>query len=68
MTFFEMNADLTGADLRKAKLANALLRSADLREANLGEAEARGAKYDSQTHWPDGFDPRRAGAINLELR
>jgi hypothetical protein len=49
---FEMNADLTGADLR---------------EANLSEAEVRGAKYDSQTHWPDGFDPRAAGAINLDL-
>jgi uncharacterized protein YjbI with pentapeptide repeats len=48
-------ADLDGADLRWADLRWANLRRADLRGAGL-----RGAKYDSTTQWPPGFDPSQS--------
>lgn len=46
------NANLYGADLRKARL-----KGTDLKGANL-----RNAIYDKETIWPDGFDPKAAGA------
>ena len=50
-------ADLSGTDLRGTDL-----RGADLRRADLSRANIRGAKYDSSTVWPHGFDPEAAGA------
>jgi Pentapeptide repeats (8 copies) len=62
-------ADLDGADLRWAGLERADLRGADLRGADLRRADYlrradfRGAKYDSTTRWPPGFDPSRPARV-----
>jgi hypothetical protein len=54
---------LAGVDLRGANLRNADLQYTDLRGARLQGADLRGAQYNSKTHWPAGFDPKKAGAI-----
>ncbi len=69
---------LASADLSGAKLNHADLRTADLRGANLwavsltkadlSEAFLILAKYNSLTKWPDGFDPRAAGAILVDAK
>lgn len=64
------------ADLRKAKLGpyffnNCDFQNADLRGANLRAPELRGlnhclwkgAKYDDETAFPDGFDPKFEGMV-----
>ena len=61
-------ADLGGADLRRANLRNTDLREsnlvgADLRETNLQDTNLTGARYDSNTRWPSGFDPLSSGAL-----
>jgi len=56
---------LHGAELRGAFLSAANLCGADLREANLAGADLSGAHYDGRTVWPDGFDPRSAGAVHV---
>lgn len=60
-------ADLSGAvivlaslrytDLRGANLEGALLASSDLRRAKLDDARLDRAVFDSDTIWPDGFEP-----------
>lgn len=62
--------DLSGlrwgsADLTRATLQGSNLEGADLREARLEGADLRGAIYDSQTRWPEGFNPEAHGAIWL---
>lgn len=65
-----------GTDLKGAKISGYIwecdFRGADLRGANLramtqptGNSENRwkGALYDDDTAWPDGFDPAAAGAV-----
>lgn len=65
-----------GTDLRRAKISGYIwecdFSGADLRGANLramtqptGHSENRwkGALYDDDTAWPDGFDPVAAGAV-----
>jgi hypothetical protein len=59
-------ADLRKTDLREANLSEADLKWADLRWANLSGADLSNATYDTYTKWPDGFDPKAAGAINVE--
>jgi Domain of unknown function (DUF4062)/Pentapeptide repeats (8 copies) len=49
-------ANLEGANLQGAQLQAAHLREADLQAADLQAADLRGAKYNSETRWPDGFD------------
>jgi hypothetical protein len=61
-------ADLAGAflqdvDLSDADLRNADLRGADLRGAHLRGADLTGARYDENTCWPEGFEPRQHGAV-----
>jgi uncharacterized protein YjbI with pentapeptide repeats len=70
-------ADLRHACLATAKLALASFRDADLRGANfvgrgadvtlwdrvLGPADFTGARWNSATRWPRGFDPIKAGAL-----
>lgn len=63
------NANLSGADLSRANLwgadlSDANLEGADLGGANLIGADVRRAIYDGFTRWPDGFDPRAAGALD----
>jgi len=75
------HVDLFGADLQKASLRNADLRNAVLMEAdlrgavlkgailegtNLQSANLTGAKYDKRTLWPESFDPKASGAIEVE--
>jgi hypothetical protein len=75
-------ANLTGTFLEAANLANASLENATLTEADFESAYLMGASfkgaidslranfmmalYDSTTIWPNDFDPRQAGAINLD--
>jgi uncharacterized protein YjbI with pentapeptide repeats len=54
------NANLQGADLR-----NADLRNADLSGAKLETAQLRGARFNRQTIFSEGFDPAQAGMSNL---
>jgi hypothetical protein len=63
------HADLRGADLRRANLvgadlSDAKLLGADLRGAHLADSDLEGAIYDGFTQWPEGFDPRAAGAVS----
>jgi hypothetical protein len=63
------HADLRGADLRRANLvgadlSDARLSGADLRSAHLADTDLEGAIYDGFTQWPEGFDPRSAGAVS----
>ena len=53
-----MDAYLVGTHLEEADLRGANLEGADLLGAYLG-----GATYDKNTVWPDGFNPKEAGAI-----
>jgi len=61
-----MRAKLEGADLRRANLEGAYLEDAGLRGADLGFANLEGAKCNNQTTWPEGFDYRAAGVINVD--
>jgi hypothetical protein len=61
------NVDLTGADLSGANLGGAHLIRANLAGARLDGAVLLNVIYDPQTAWPADFDPRRQGAIRLDL-
>ena len=54
---------LIEANLEGANLADADLRRADMRNANLQDANLAGVWYNSNTRWPEGFDPEEAGAV-----
>jgi uncharacterized protein YjbI with pentapeptide repeats len=68
-------ADLGGGCLGITKLSGADLRGADLRRTWLEGAgwmpgsrwavPIRGARYNSHTRWPEGFDPQQHGAVFL---
>lgn len=57
-------ADLEGAKLWKANLAGADLRRANLKAEDLLAANLAGALYDTETQWPDNFDPKLQGAMH----
>ena len=42
-----------------------MLAGSHLEGADLGEAHLDGAKYDSDTFWPDGFDPETSQAAAI---
>ncbi len=50
------------ADLFQANLTDANVRGADMSRANLREAIVKGALYDCNTLWPDGYNPEEGGA------
>ncbi|MEA5604315.1 pentapeptide repeat-containing protein [Nostoc sp. UHCC 0252] len=54
-------ADLNQANLRDADLRGALLMSANLRQADLKGTNLEKADYDRNTHFPQDFDPVKAG-------
>ena len=63
-------AKLTGADLYRAnlagaKLTGAYLKGAYLYKANLTETNLKGAIYDEHTVFPDYFDPKSSGAVEV---
>jgi len=60
------NADLRNAVLMEADLRGAVLKGAILEGANLQNANLTGAKYDKRTLWPEKFDPKSSGAIEVE--
>ena len=47
-------------------LRGANLSGADLRGANMTGADLRRAEYNSETKWPEGFDPVAAGAVLID--
>ena len=59
-------AKLNGAKLYGAYLNRAWLTGADLRGADLRDIDLTGAKYSANTKWPEGFDPKAAGAVLVE--
>ena len=63
-------ADLTGANLYLANLSDADLTDANLfhrvEHGFLDEGDLVGAKYNSRTTWPKGFNPNNHGAILIE--
>jgi uncharacterized protein YjbI with pentapeptide repeats len=78
LTNATIQGDLAKADLSGAHLSGANLKGANLSEANLSgvnlsgaiyntevvQKEVNGVMYDLQpTQWPQGFDPKAAGAI-----
>jgi uncharacterized protein YjbI with pentapeptide repeats len=58
-------ARLMGAELESANLAHANLIGTDLRETRLTWTRLRGARYNADTRWPEGFDPVAAGAVSV---
>ena len=42
------------------------LKGAVLRHADLSGADLSGAVYDHDTLWPAGFDPKSAGAVEVD--
>jgi uncharacterized protein YjbI with pentapeptide repeats len=60
------DVNLTQADLTRADLSGSDLRGAILTDANLTMAKLSIAAYDRHTRWPDGFNPKRHGAIPME--
>ena len=52
--------DLRGADLRGANLQGARL---NIRDSRIPGVLLSGARYDVATRWPQGFDPKKHGAI-----
>ncbi len=66
-----ISVNLAGANLREATLSEADLSGANLcrahlNRANLVGARLSGAKYNSKTIWPDGFDPVAAGCVKVQ--
>jgi uncharacterized protein YjbI with pentapeptide repeats len=59
------NAKLNGTNFAETELKFALLNGADFTGSKLG-ANFSGAKYDTKTIWPEGFDPEEAGAILIK--
>jgi|GEM_PF-2146180 len=60
------NVDMTSANLSGAWFKRANLRGTLLRNANITRAIFREAKYDKNTQWPEGFDPKAKGAVLKE--
>jgi hypothetical protein len=54
------------ADLSNAQLQEAHLEGAQLRGACLDGAQLQNARGDSETTWPEGFDPGRAGVALID--
>lgn len=55
-------ANFDNARLDQANLENASLKGAIFRNTNLQHVKLRGARYNSQTLWPAGFNPDATGA------
>ncbi len=59
-------ADFESARLWAAHLEMADLRGAKLERADLRGARLTGAKYNKDTTWPTGFDPKAVGALFVD--
>jgi pentapeptide repeat protein len=60
------NAELQGARLLGARLQGANLRAAQLLRVNLSGAQLHGARSNTKTVWPEGFDWEAAGVELVE--
>jgi len=61
-----MGAEMMWARLPRADLAEANLMGADLSYAYMPWVRLRGARYDTHTRWPEGFDPVAARAVKVD--
>lgn len=59
-------ASFKNANLGLADLTNASLDFVNLSGADLSKTILKGATYNQKTIWPDGFDPKAAGAILID--
>ena len=59
------NADLKYAVLDRANLERVDLRGCDLKHTSLVDVNFKAAKYDLNTIWPQGFDPKAVGATEI---
>ena len=57
-----VRANLTGANLRDANFSRVNLGEANLTGADLTGTDFTDARFNSQTKWPEGFDPLTTGA------
>ena len=57
------NTNLKNAKFVQTNLKGADVRNSDLREVHLSGANFKDSIYNEQTIWPEGFDPKKAGAI-----
>lgn len=57
-----MDAQLTRASLGLADLSGAEVWGANLAHTDLESTDLTGARFSPDTRWPEGFDPRAAGA------
>lgn len=57
-------ADMRNAELRGSDMNRSDMRAVDLQGANVAGVVWYGARYDSATRWPRGFDPTAAGAVS----
>lgn len=57
------SVDLTSADLSEANLSQARLKAVKLKEAKLQNVVLKDVLYDTETEWPEGFNPGQYGAI-----
>ncbi len=62
-----LDVNFQGALLQGANLQGAALFRADFSEARLTDANLKGAFYDTETLWPEGFDPVAAEAIETTV-
>ena len=63
-----LDVNFQGALLQQANFQGAALFRANFSEANITDAKFKGAFYDSNTIWPEGFDPVAAGAIKTNVQ
>ena len=54
---------LEGADLRELDLRNTSLQGLNLTGADLSRTDLSDATYNTETKWPEGFDPVATGAV-----
>ena len=59
----EFKTVFKGAKIEKANFTRADLYFVDFSEAQIKDSIFRGARYNSYTKWPKGFDPKRHGMI-----
>ena len=58
-------ADLSHANLELTHLARTILCGADLSNVDLNRTTLKGARYDENTRFPEGFDPEERGLIKV---
>jgi hypothetical protein len=58
-----IQTDFSGCKFVRCTFPEAVFVSTDLTNTTFENCDLKGAKYDKNTLWPDGFDPKEAGAI-----